>query len=368
MADDAPEDPTRRLWWIIPVATILLLISLVVVFGGPEKPPGYGTSYDASRGGFRALYLVLEELKVPVTRSRRQLSKGVRWVLFPGESSATAQLKEWVQDGGNLLLADVRPDFARGLGMDLQVTDDATPTEQDASGFEARRIVGGAHFVTWAGRSGQVLAEAGGKPLITTYEMGRGTVWLVNRPDMLSNRQLHAADNAILAYHVARAMLAERPGELAFDEFVHGLRDRPGIFELLLTPPALWVTLQGGVVLGLLLWHAMPRFGNLKSAAPPPRRSKQEFVDAMAWLLERKGDYAQALATVRTGALREVERALGLPPGTPVEQLLAEVQVRRPERSAALRRLAAPPHAINATTFIHAMNELETARREFFHS
>ena len=62
---------------------------------------------------------------------------------------------------------------------------------------------------------------------------------------MLANDNLRVEDNAVLACRLADAMLAERPGgRLAFDEYCHGLRDRPSVAEVLFRPPVLGVTVQ----------------------------------------------------------------------------------------------------------------------------
>ena len=137
--------------------------------------------------------------------------------------------------------------------------------------------------------------------------------------------------------------------------------------ELLFRPPALWVTLQGLLLLGLLLWHYAPRFGPLRPPPPPARRSKEEFLAAMAALLERKGDYADAWATARDDLLRELGAELGLPPGVPAEQVLHEAARRRPVHpDPVARRLQAGAPA-GPAAFVQALHELETFREEFFH-
>ena len=64
----------------------------------------------------------------------------------------------------------------------------------------------------------------------------------------------------------------------------------------------------------LVVWHSAARFGPLRSEPPPGRRSKEEFLDAMAELLSRKGDRAEAFRTVRDDFRRRLEEAFGLSP------------------------------------------------------
>src|SRR5947209_9381775 len=73
-----------RLWWAVPTAIFLLLLALALLFGSAENVEKQkGTSYDASSKGYRAAYLLLEELGYPVVRSRRPTVGKIRFVLSP---------------------------------------------------------------------------------------------------------------------------------------------------------------------------------------------------------------------------------------------------------------------------------------------
>jgi hypothetical protein len=366
------DDRSAKLWWAVPAAAFLVLIGLAMLFGRPPEQRGHGTSYDASARGFRAAYLLLDELDYPVFRAKRLHEGSVRWVLFPTAApQEAASLEAWVRDGGIVVLAVDSEEFARGMDIALKVEKkDGDPGDEAASGLGIARLAGGLTWLEWPGQPGEVLVRAGDRPAVTVYRRGRGEVWLVNRPEFLTNRLLRQADNAVLVCRLASETLKKRPGKLAFDEYFHGLRDRPGAAELLLQPPALWGTLHGLLLLGLLLWHYAPRFGAVCPAPAPSRRSKEEFLDAMASLLERKGDYAAAFRAVRDDFARALERELGLPAGAPAEQIVIEAARRRPLRRRRLLRLltgeSLPPGA-GPSTFMKTLNELEAARDEFFH-
>src|SRR5262249_6898353 len=290
-----------------------------------------GTSYDASHQGFRAAYLLLEELGYPVGRTKRPTGGTIRWVLSPttGEDKAD-QLDAWVRAGGILILADNTGDFADAIGIELKVHErEFEPGTEPASGPDIARLGGGKVEVEWPEQQGEIWARLGKGPIVTVYRRGRGELWLVNRPEFLDNRHLRQADNAVLLCRIADEVLRRRPGPLGFDEYCHGMRDRPDVTELLFQPPTLWITLQGLLLVGLLLWHYVPRFGALQAEVVRRRRSKEEFLDAMALLLEWKGNYAEAYRTVHDDLLRDMERDLGLPTGTPIEQILREAGRRR---------------------------------------
>jgi hypothetical protein len=364
----AEASSTSRLWWAVPAATVLLLITLTLFLGAPEQPHlEPNTSYDASWKGSRAAYLLLEGLGYPVTRSKSPTGGAARLVYRPNvDQEKAGLLDDWVRDGGALVLADASADFGRNLGMQLHVSDLKSDFEDEpASGGGATRLSGGRVRVDWPGHHGRVWARAGGAPFVTVYDHGRGQVWLLHRPEFLDNKHLKQADNAVLLCRLAETLLAARSGPLSFDEYVHGMRDRPGMAQLLFRPPALWVTLQGLLLTLVLLWHYMPRFGAVRPDKPPRRRSKEEFLDAMAALLERKGDYASAYQTARDEFVRDVEAELALPAGTPLDRLVDEAARRRGVAPDGLRRLldARPGKA----SFVNALVNLEASRNEFFH-
>jgi len=107
-------------------------------------------------------------------------------------------------------------------------------------------------------------------------------------------------------------------------KYCHGARERPGVAELLLTPPTLWVTLQGLLLLGLVLWHYLPRFGSLRPAAPCGAARRRSSSTPWLCLLLRKGDHADAVRTVREAVVRRLEHDLGLPAGTTPDRLVEE--------------------------------------------
>lgn len=363
----ADANPSGKLWWAVPMAVVLALLGLTMLLGNGPEEHAHGSSYDASPHGFRAAYLLLEELGYPVVRSKRLGGRDVRWVLFPTKAEEeAAALEDWVRHGGLLILADDSAEFASYLGMKLQIqTKDADSEDEEASGLGVARLAGGGTRVRWPEHPGRALVQSGGEPFITEYPLGDGEIWLMNRPEFVANSLLPRADNAVLLARLATESLSDRPGRLAFDEYFHGMRDRPGVTTLLFQPPALWVTLQALLLLGLVLWHYIPRFGSIRPLPPSSRRSKEEFLNALASLLERKGDRAAAFDVAADDLARELERELGLPPGTPVEILVREAARHRPIDSARLLRLLTRQGQLPGAAFVPALNELETIREEF---
>jgi hypothetical protein len=382
-----PTAPASRLWWAVPAVGVILLALVAMLFGGGPETVDYGTSYDASGRGFRAAYLVLEQLKFPVERARRPAVGGdVRWVLFPSEKAVkeAGQLDDWVQRGGLILLAVDNVEFARALGLNVIVTAAPPPRPtagplgqplppvimkgevRSAEAPEVTQLAAGELTVDGP-LNPRVWGRCEGKPLVSVYARGRGEVWLLHRPDVLTNANLKEADNPVLLARLAEAMLAERPGgRLAFDEFCHGLRDRPSAVDLLFRMPVLAVTLQSLLVTALVLWRSGVRFGPVRAVAPPGRRSKEEFLDAMADLLSRKGDRADAFRTVRDDFVHRLQTELGLPAGTRTDDLIAEAARRRGADPAVLTPLltADAPPGRGAGPFLDSLAQLDAVAHE----
>jgi hypothetical protein len=349
---------------------MVLLIALALFLGEPSRQAGYGTSHDASTTGFRAAYLLLDELGYPVERSRRPTGGAVRWLLFPQGTTEkdVAVLDDWVRRGNRVLLADAKGNFAERLGITLRPSRATGASEgEPATAPDVSRLAGGSVRVEIDDPPVATWGTIGGRPLVTVLEHGQGEVWVLHRPEVLRNDSLRQADNAVLACRLAEAMLADRPGPLAFDEYYHGLRDRPDVLALLWQPPMRWVTVQVLAFAGLLLWRAAPRFGPLRPLPPPNRRSKEEFLDALADLLHRKGDTADAFRTLQRDLLRRLEADLGLPPGTSPEQAVAAAARRRgvpAERHLRILTAGAPPGGPGPSALLEAIHELDAASRE----
>jgi hypothetical protein len=360
-----------QLWWSIPAVAFVVLAILVVLGGGSQEHVGTSSTYDASPEGVRAAYLLLGELGYPVERSKRPASGTVRWVLFPTHAQRDVDLlHRWLRDGGKLFLADTSGKLAEKMDIALQIDQVSQAGDQQAaSGLGITQLHGGSTRVSWPGQAGRVEVSAGGEPFITVYRRGRGELWLANRPDFLRNKFIGKADNGVLVCRLAERMLGPTAGRVDVDEYFHGMRDRPGATELLLQPPTVWVTAQALIVMGLVLWHVVPRFGRIPPASKTTRRSKAEFLEAMAILLDRKGDQGDAFRTMRDDLVREIGHDLGLPPETAPEVVARAAGRRRsfsPERFLQLVRSRALPPRAGRAGLVKAVNDLEAIHREFF--
>jgi hypothetical protein len=352
------------------LATLVLLVVLTLLFGQPPRAGAPGGSSDAEPHGVRAAFLLLQGLGYDVAASRRLSAGRVRWLLFPSTGlKELPALANWVRQGGTLLLADTGTESAKALGIEVAV--ESGPAEDLRLTVEGERLRvhdGGPRVLPRrpAGRTW----PAEGEPLLDVYRNGQGEVWVLRRPAFLRNERIRGGDNGVVLCRLAEAMGAARGQRVYFDEYFHGLRDRPGPVELLLQPPALWVTLQGAALVALALWRSLPRTGSVSEPPAARRRSKDEYLDAMAGLLERKRAHAEGHRVARDALARELEHALGLPPGTAPERVALEAARQRPglDQQRLARALApgGPPRR-GAAAFLRDVNELESLRDQFFH-
>jgi hypothetical protein len=361
------DAPLHKLWWVMPAAAALILALLAMLAGSPPEIPRSGSTFDAAPTGIRAAFLLLENLGYDVAISKRLAVGNARWELFPKTAKGeVAALDTWIRSGNRLLLADDTPEFAADLGLAVDpdvAKDKAIDLVIDGA---KQRLEPGNQRVTPRERPDREWPAGAPEPLVGIFQHGKGEIWLLYRPMFLRNDLLRDADNAVVLCRLAEAFAG--PDRVYFDEFFHGIRDRPGPVELLLRPPALWVTLQGMALLGVLLWRSLPRFGALQLPLESRRRSKEEFVDALAHLLELKGAYNEGFRAVRDALAREMEHALDLAPNTPPAELAAAATARGCD-AAVLTRLLERDHLPRpyGPDYLRALNELERLRRAFFH-
>jgi hypothetical protein len=381
-AAGSPLNGLPRRPWRQAVPVLFVVVVLIGLFFAPiPERPVQRSIFDATPEGARAVYLLLENLGYRVKASRRLSEGQTRWVLFPSKNAeAAGQVGSWVKNGGVLVLAVEDTAFGHAIGVPVTITrKGATPVLIPGGGGETfypgEAVVTGPPSVT-----SRTWPEGARESLATVYPLGRGEVWLLTRPGFLHNEQMRKSQqdgggNAVLACKLAEATRRGPGATIFFDEYHHGMREQRGVVDLLLERPLLWATLQSVVLLALVLWRHTPRFGSLVLAPPGRRRVTEEYLDALANLLERKRAYANAAETVRLALVRDLEQFLGLPAGTPIDTLAGHAARSRDDKTGALdaNRLRAALDPQRSSTcpdsesaFLRTLHELEAIRHEFF--
>jgi hypothetical protein len=158
------------------------------------------------------------------------------------------------------------------------------------------------------------LFERGAFPVLTRTALGKGDVFLLSSPDVLTNERLSRGDNLALL-----AALAGKGRPVLFDESVHGLWDRPGIVDLLrrwgFGPALLLLALLAGVA----FWRRAVTLGR-PSDWRDVRTESVDLVQALAQLYQRALRPADALALHHARLVHDIQLRLGLSPKAAAEK------------------------------------------------
>jgi len=206
---------------------------------------------------------------------------------------------------------------------------------------------------------GEILVEGPDGPLAWRTSLGEGEVILLSDARLLCNWALAGADNA---YLLVSLVGAPGGGPVLFEEFSHGYATATSLVKLLLTPPTLFVTLQIGAVLAVVVLWRTRRFGPALPVPTGDRRSKSEHVRALADLHRRGQHGRQAARRMRADLLGRVRDRLGT--HLTDENLLEWLEQRLPHDGAELARMLEPPSRPDGRTLLRYARTLEGLRRE----
>ena len=203
--------------------------------------------------------------------------------------------------------------------------------------------------------SGTVRAMLDGKPFVLAMPVGKGTLVLVADAAPLRNRWLDQGDAAVFAIDLARAYGVPR-----IDERNHGMHREHGAIRYLVRSAAL-PALAGIVVLGLLVvWHGNLWPTRVAAAGRAPAPTLDAFVDSLAQLYARTGDYQRVAERYRQLTAARLRRHFGLPVETPLATLLDRLRAsRRAAPTTSLAPLAAPVAVASADALAAAVRALD---------
>jgi hypothetical protein len=383
---------TARSVIIFSVVLVCLVMAgvLIELFQPPDSGGKGRDSFGTTASGHRAIFELLEELKVPVDRGLVPPSSLIKekdaTVVFWGpdpqiiaaEPAFLNQMKEWIRNGGKVIVAvgQTPPPLFRGMRPKLG-KDDAQLLEQlglpDVTTMVSLLVTDGnpGQFHNFDVKSDGALShlnshvkqlaapaqvfqemEIEGKrtpdgslyhekndgtrhTFACVYKVEKGEVLVVSDAALFSNVVIAKKDNAVLAAH----LLTSTGKPLVFDEFYHGLTIRGNPAWLMTRRP--YGLLMGVMILAALIWawRESVRLGPSLDEKSISRRSIGEYLDAMAGLFHR-GDCRQyTMRELKEGILWTLSRRLGLARGKENVQDVAAVLARKhPESAAKLKK------------------------------
>ena len=353
----------------------LAVVALGLVSGGrrtdgePLDPRSTGPL------GARAMVLLLERFGAEVDVAGDVAARHTTAVLLLDQlgDGPRRRLRQWVEAGGTLVVADPMSGFAPALapgdaGLFGDGGDDDGPRlaprcELPAlAGVSAIDVPGAVPLRVGGGGTG-CFPVADGSYLVTR-PLGRGTVVALGGGGPFVNRQLDQADNAVLAVRLMapaggdHVVVLERsaPGSGR-----QGLRDlvsrrlKDGLWQLL-------------VAFGLFaLWRAR-RLGRPVPEPQPVQLAGSDLVGAVGNLLQQARRRDQAAAMLRAQLRRTLAERLGLPVDAPAE-VMAEAAAASAGLPAAevAAALAATPVADDAA-LVRLARSVESLRKEVRHA
>jgi hypothetical protein len=162
---------------------------------------------------------------------------------------------------------------------------------------------------------GYLIARRAGAAAPATY--------LISDPDLLNNQGLDRDGNAEAVYRFLTHDLAAT--SVVFDETIHGFDRVPGLLAEALRFPMVLGVLQSVLLLGVVLWAGMGRFGKPLPAAAGIGAGKEVLIDNTAKLLAN-GGHADSLLLYFRQTTRAVAAHYFLPPDLPESERLARLQ------------------------------------------
>ena len=271
------------------------------------------TTYSSGNNGAKALYLLLEQSDLSVTRRRSLQSNAdadadvVLWILSasplpPADADA---LLAFVKAGGTAvappeLLADlfVRSGIA-GARADDNMAESACKTAPCAleNGYKLKLTAAPAALSRLTGvEPDQVYASLGKQPIIARYALGDGSVVSVGALDSLRNGAIGDGDAGPFWVRLAAALGPKH----AFDELHTGYGDL-NLITLIWRAPYRWAVLDLGLVLALGVWGFGGRARRAEIDPTPRRRETKDHVQAVADWWGRSGDLGLPLAALLLG-------------------------------------------------------------------
>jgi len=337
----------RTVFWLVAVGGLSLLSAVFWGLFGADVTgvsSAQADSFSRSALGHHALVELLDELDIPVVRSRfdsgHRAGRSALLVLAEpeldvGSTRAASALRRVVSAAGGALLVlpkwrgvedPERPGWIAEATLRPAEDADALLNVLDVKGV---RVVRPATTTGWRTElvdgapslaapqllrsnliSGLVTCREG--ILFGYVDTHRGWLYILSDPDVFANHGLGLGPNAELA---VRMLDVARSGErtVVIDETFHGHVQEPSVHRALFDFPLVLATLHALATLAVLLWSGMGRFGAPAPAEVAIQPGKAFLIDNIASLLRYGGHSVDVLKRYLQAAQQEAGQRLHLP-------------------------------------------------------
>jgi hypothetical protein len=353
-----------------------LVVALLVVAGLGGRSDDTSVPYDpdgVGRTGAKALRLLLEDLGADVD-VRDSITDDTEVVVVLSDSltdDQRADLGDWVDDGGRLVIADpysvMTPlvgafdpldpgahalDVTRPGRCDIDALDDVVQLEPVAAvQYEVPR------------RASSCFGD-GEQAFVVAEGHGAGIQVSVGGADVFTNEWLDEQDNAVLAASLMAPEVGTRVVWLERDQGVPG--ETTSIWALVAPGPraALWQLAIAAVVYVVVRAR---RLGRPLQESSPVQLEGSELVVAVGNLMHRGHDPDRAARVLRADLRRSLRDRLGLP-GDASDELVAQVLSTRfaidPVRA---QRAVIDGRVTSEEELVALARDIESLRKEVIH-
>jgi hypothetical protein len=340
----------RKLLFIICFVVVAAGLSLVRTSHWDDFTRYTTSTYSTGPVGYKALYLTLEELKLPVRRFRQSFRRlgqysGALVITGPGltrfRKRDISALEEWVKQGNRVVVCDgtvktpisrtsdkTRSENPRGfnqgtlyspskyLHLSLQQLSETSRTTLSAGlpGMDAsaRVSVSGANRWNKPSSAWSILLRDSAGPILVSKTFGKGRITALADPSFAANENLGREQNLRLI--LALLFESGEPAEILFDEFHQGHVMENTLWDYFASSVAAWMVIQAVVGLGFFFFSKRAHYsGRYRSLDAPKGRSSMEYVDSMATVYESCKAAPVALEAIVGRLMGQVSRQAGIP-------------------------------------------------------
>jgi len=335
------------------------------------------STYYSGPEGLKALYMLLEELKLPVSRFRKPFSRLLREhsvliIANPDLEQFTEReityLKDWIREGNRLTLfwGMEKDDFERFLGerssKSKTMTGKADPMGKLSSSFglrltdfhdSSRKILyarlsnldepvqitvsSGFRWKKPSRSWKEVLGDEAG-PIVVSRKYGKGDIVAVSDASLPSNGELSNAQNLRL---ILALLLENRPDQILFDEYHHGHKMEDTFRAHFGSSLFALAMLQAVVGSAIFFYSRRASYsGRFKSPTTATGRSSLEYVDSMANIFQSCSAGSAALEPIFNRFLAQLSHETGAPLKMMADDLPDTVVVSAEAQGQDLRGLA----------------------------
>lgn len=145
--------------------------------------------------------------------------------------------------------------------------------------------------------------------ILVEVRHGYGSIAVLSDPYVISNAGVSLVDNAQLGINIVTA----GGGPIAFDEYHQGYGSNQNrFFQFFAGTPVVAVFAQLALIAAFVFYSQSRRFARPVPEIEPDRRSKLEYVSAMAELQQRTAAYDLAIENIYSDFRRRVSRLFGV--------------------------------------------------------